>query len=309
MQNLNAIPLSALRTIEVIARTGSLRAAAEELRVTPGALSQRLAKAEAALGQVLFTRSSTGLQPTDLCAQMAPRLTAALAELSSVVSDVEARGRNTLTVTVAPIFASRWLIWRIKRFNDLYPEVSLRVLPAVNVVDLDRSEVDVGIRVGDDPALGVGATKLLDQRVFPVCAPEIARQITTLDDLFRWPVIRETEALYGWQDWLAAVGAAGRVLPPGPTYADASLCLDAAMTGQGIFMAWESLASDALARGQISAPMDVRAKTRAAYWFAVRNHSRRNPSVWHFKRWLETELGCAVQSWTAQHGADAAPAS
>lgn len=297
MRNLNAIPLSSLRTIEVIARNGTLRGAADELGVTPGALSQRLAKAEAALGQALFTRTSTGLQPTEICTQISPRLTAAIGELSSVVSDVQSIGQNTLTVTVAPIFASRWLIWRIKNFNDLNPQISLRVLPAVDVADLDHSEVDIGIRVGEDPALGAGATKLLDQRVFPVCSPDIAARITTPDDIFNVPIIRENELLYGWRPWLAEMGLAGRDLSLGPTYADASLCLDAAMTGQGLFMAWETLACDALERGQIVAPFDVRSLTGATYWFAVRTRSQRNPSVRKFKSWLETELACSVRYW------------
>lgn len=297
MRNLNAIPLSSLRTIEVIARNGTLRGAADELGVTPGALSQRLAKAEAALGQILFTRTSTGLQPTDVCARISPRLTAAIEELSSVVSDVQSIGQNTLTVTVAPIFASRWLIWRIKSFNDLNPEISLRVLPAVDVADLDHSEVDIGIRVGEDPALGAGATRLLDQRVFPVCSQEIAAHIKSPEDIFAVPIIRENEVLYGWRPWLSDMGLQGRDLSFGPTYADASLCLDAAMTGQGVFMAWETLACDALERGQITAPFDVRSLTGATYWFAVRTRSQRNPSVRKFKSWLETELACSVRYW------------
>lgn len=304
MQNLNTIPLSALRTIEAIARHGTLRGAADELGVTPGALSQRLAKAEAALGRTLFTRTSTGLRPTDLCARIAPRLTAAVTELSSVVSDIRSSENNTLTVSVAPIFASRWLIWRIKRFNDQNPGVSLRVLPTQEVVDLDHSEVDVGIRVGTAQSFAAGATKLLDQRVFPVCSPELAAAMETPADMFKLPVIRENEKLYGWRRWLADVGIDGQVLRHGPTYADASLCLDAAMTGQGLYMAWETLASDALERGHVVAPVDRRSKTGSSYWFAVSTRSSRNPNVARFRSWLEAELECSEKFWVEQAGKD-----
>jgi len=168
MHNLNAIPLSALRAIEAIARTGTLASAAKELGVTAGALSQRLAKAEAALGRALFLRTPSGLKPTEICEEVAPRLTRAISDLSGVVSDIRALDNTILTVSVAPIFASRWLIWRIQKFNEQNPAISVRVLPTNEVVDLDRSDIDVGIRVGEDPTMGKGAIKLLDQRVFPV---------------------------------------------------------------------------------------------------------------------------------------------
>lgn len=299
MQNLNSFPLSALRAIEAIARNGTLGRAADELGITAGALSQRLTKAEAALGQTLFLRKSSGLEPTTICAQIAPRLTQAITELSAVVSDISAPTDNALTVSVAPIFASRWLIWRINRFNLQNPNISLRIVPSVEVVDLDRSDVDIGIRVGAGSAIGIGAVKLLEQRVFPVCAPEIASEINAPADLLKLPIIRENETLYGWRSWMADQGLDALSLGTGPTYADASLCLDAAMTGQGVFMAWETLACDALERGQITAPFNRRSLTGARYWFATSQHAKRKPSVRKFKEWLETELACSMQHWNS----------
>lgn len=299
MQNLNSIPLSALRAIEAIARNGSLGRAADELGGTSGALSQRLTKAEAALGQALFIREASGLKPTAICAQVAPKLTQAVEDLSSVVSEIRNREDDTLTISVAPIFASRWLIWRIKRFNEENPSISLRVLPTVEIVDLDHSDVDIGIRIGADPSIGSGAIKLLDQRVFPVCSHELAQRIETLEDLRNIPVIRENELLYGWRTWLAGQDLEVLDLQFGPTYADASLCLDAAMTGQGVFMAWETLACDALERGHISAPFSRRSQTDAAYWFATNQHSARMPSVRKFMQWLEFELDYSVNHWNS----------
>jgi DNA-binding transcriptional LysR family regulator len=300
MQNLNAIPLSAQRAIEAIARNGNLGRAADELGVTAGALSQRLTKAEAVLGQALFIREASGLKPTAICAQVAPKLTRAVEDLSSVVSEIRNREDDTLTISVAPIFASRWLIWRIKRFNQGNPSISLRVLPTAEIVDLDHSDVDIGIRVGENPSIGSGAIKLLDQRVFPVCSPELAQHIETLDDLRTIQVIRENELLYGWRSWLIDQDLEVLDLQLGPTYADASLCLDAAMTGQGVFMAWETLACDALERGHISAPFARRSQTGAAYWFATNQHSASKPSVRKFMQWLEVELDCSVNHWNSE---------
>ena len=297
MQNLNAIPLSALRTVEAILRNGTLARAAGELGVTPGALSQRLAKAEQALGQPLFLRHSKGLTPTRACADIAPRLTRAMTDLSDAVATLQQADQDVLTVSVAPIFANRWLIWRISRFNAQNPGISLRVFPTVDIVDLDRSEVDIGIRIGRGPHIGRGAIKLLDQRVFPVCAPELARDIHGFDDLLRLPVIRENEHLAGWAPWLEATGTDRSTLRKGPTYADGSLCLDAAMTGQGVFMAWETLACDTLERGLIAAPLPQRYTTGATYWCAINARSKSKPAVRKFYKWLQAELSQSVQTW------------
>lgn len=296
MQNLNSLSLSTLRTIEVLARHASLRAAADELGVTPGALSQRLAKAESALGQTLFTRASTGLTPTETCRAIAPRLTATFQDLSSIVADLQESRKNTLTVTVATIFASRWLIWRIKQFTDQYPDISLRLLPANDVVDLDHSEADVGIRVGPDMK-SEGATKLLDKRVFPVCSPQMAAQITKPADLLAFPVIRENEHYIGWEAWLSDMDLAGTKLIPGPTYPDGSLCLDAAMTGQGVFMAWETLACDALERGLVASPFALRSEVGSSYWFVTSKRAAGNPAVKRFRNWLIRELEQSLKQW------------
>ena len=297
MHNLNSIPLSALRAIEAIARTGTLARAAEELGVTAGALSQRLTKAEASLGRPLFMRTPSGLKPTQICEEVAPRLTRAISDLSGVVSDIRAVDNTILTVSVAPIFASRWLIWRIRKFNEQNPTVSVRILPTIEVIDLYRSEVDVGIRISENPTMGIGATKLLDQRVFPICSLETAQYIKEPADFLKMPVIRENEKLYGWDAWLSEHRTSISELKSGPTYADASLCLDAVMTGQGIFMAWETLACDALERRQIVSPFSQRTMTGATYWFATSGVSSRKPSVKLFKSWLQQELECSVRHW------------
>lgn len=297
MRNLNSIPISALRAIEAIIRTGTLANAAEELGVTAGALSQRLTKAEAALGRALFIRTPSGLKPTDVCAAIGPRLTRAINDLSEIVSDIRTVDNTILTVSVAPVFASRWLIWRIRKFNEQNPAINVRIEPTIDVVNLNMSEVDIGIRVSEDPTIGQGAIKLLDQRVFPVCSPELAQRIRTPADLLEMPIIRENDRLYGWDAWLSDKGIPTQVLKSGPTYTDASLCLDAAMTGQGIFMAWETLACDALERGQITSPFNQRSLTCAAYWFATNRKSEGKPSVNKFKTWLQKELESSIEQW------------
>jgi len=297
MNSLNAIALSGLRAIEAVGRCGSLTLAAEDLGVTPGALSQRLTRAEAALGRTLFRREASGLAPTEICRQVLPQLVRGFSELAYAVDDLKGASATALTISVAPLFASRWLIWRIRRFTDRHPEISVRIEPTVAILDLDATGVDIGIRVTARPDEGPNAVRLIDQRVFPVCDARTAAAIHDPQDLFRHPVIRENERLFGWDVWLAPLGLSPSGLPAGPTYTDAALCIDAAMTGQGVFMAWETLACDALDRGALAAPFARRVPAGPSYWLVTARHAARKPGVRQFTAWLREELEVSVASW------------
>lgn len=299
MDPLNRISLIGLRAIEAVARLGSLSAAARELGVTPGALSQRISRTEAQLGRPVFDRSGTGLKLNALGRDMTVRLSRGLAELSAAAMLADPAQDDLLNVSVAPLFASRWLIWRLPGFTDAHPDIRVRLEPISHMVTPGIGGVDIGLRVGRDKWPGLRTEKLLDQRVMPVCAPALAKQIHKPMDLLRLPILRENERLAGWHDWLAPHGIAPSDIPDGPTFADGGLCLDAAISGQGVFMAWETLASDALARDQIVAPLPGRAATGNSYWFVTATDARRKPAISHFRNWLRTELNATTRDWPA----------
>lgn len=112
------------------------------------------------------------------------------------------------------------------------------------------------------------------------------------------PVIRENDRLQGWAEWLTPLGLDPAAIGPGPTYRDGVLCLDAAMPGQGVFMAWETLA-----RGQVFTPFPDRRPTGAAYWFVASRFSARKPTVAAFRTWLQAELDRSVRVWRTVAGA------
>lgn len=290
MQNLNRISLSGLRAIEAVARLGSLGAAAAELGVTAGALSQRISRTEAQLGQPVFDRTSHGLRPTDTGALVIARLLRGMTELSAAVSLADPIQDDVLNISAAPLFASRWLIWRLPRFHSRQPGIRVRIEPVVTMITPGVDGIDIGLRVGRGDWPGVRADKLLDQRVFPVCAPALAHGITTAADLLQLPLIRENDRFEGWQEWLAMHGVTMRSTCPGPEYADGGLCLDAAISGQGVFMAWETLAADAIADGRLVAPVPGRALSGNAYWFVSATEGRRKPAIAMFRKWLQDEL-------------------
>lgn len=294
MKNLNRVHLSGLRAVEAVGRLGGLAAAADELGVTPGAVSQQLQRTEEALGRTLFHREAKGLKPTALGAQVCARLTEGMNELSRAVALAEARDETILTVSVAPIFASKWLVWHLTRYREIDPGVRVRIDADVGLVDPNTEDVDACVRVGPGGWPGVRAEWMLDQQVFPVCHPGMAGQLRTPADLAGVPVVRDRYAMFDWDVWLKPNGLDQSILGEGPVYSDGALCLDAAIAGQGVFLAWEPLASHALASGQIVAPFPDRYGTGDAYWFVTAGAARPSPHVARFGDWLKAELASSV---------------
>lgn len=290
MKNLNQIHLSGLRAVEVVGRLGSLKAAAEELGVTVGAVSQQVQKVEQQLGTQLFERRARGLFPTAQGQAMQPHLSAAMSALATAIATT-ARGReDALTISVAPVFAGKWLVWHLKAFNKACPGIRVRVEAAVDLVDPDRSDVDLCIRVGRGPYPGLNAEKLLNQRVFPVCSPAIARNILEPADIGKVPIIRDPGQMFTWATWLGLYGLDESILQDGPTFSDGSLCLDAAIAGQGIFLAWETLAVYAVQSGQVISPFPDRPATGLAYWLISGKSAPKTRAKRVFGEWLKEEL-------------------
>lgn len=290
MKELNIVSLGGLRAVESVARLGSLAAAADEMGVTVGAVSQRVQRAEAQLDKQLFHRGPKGLTPTQLGADVAVRLTRAMTELATAVRVARSRDDRTLVVSVAPVLAEKWLVWRLQDFNAAHPDVRIRVDATINLVDPNASDVDVCLRVGRGGWPDVRAEKLLDHRVFPVCSPVIAQRLATPADLASVAIIRDTGNMFTWDTWLAPQGLDQSILGEGPSFSDGALCLDAAIAGQGVFLAWETLATNALRTGSLVAPFPGRYPTGHAYWFVTGQNVRKPRRIAAFEAWLRAEL-------------------
>ncbi|AWM24121.1 LysR family transcriptional regulator [Sinorhizobium fredii USDA 205] len=290
MKDLNAIHLNGLRAVEAAGRLGSLAAAAEELGVTPGAVSQQIAKTEAQLGRALFERLPRGLVPTDAGRLLLVRLLSAFAELAEAVAEARRRDESVLTVSVAPVFAARWLVYRLNRFADRHPEVRLRIDATTKLVNLDTSDVDLAIRVGAGHWPGVRAELLLEQEVFPVCSPALAAGLREPADILTLPAVIDEHAMFSWEVWLKAVGLSGAEMTVRHTFNEASLALDAAIAGQGVMLAWQTLAGYAVVKGSLVAPFGVRAKTGFGHYFVTSASRREGKAALAFKRWVREEV-------------------
>lgn len=290
MRNLNKVHLSGLRAAEAVGRLGSLKAAAQELGVTVGAVSQQIQKIESQLGFILFERKPRGLSPLPSAQPVLAQLTNGMSALSTAIEMTERGRTDALTVSAAPVFAGKWLVWHLKQFSRAHPGIKVRVEAAVELTNPTISDVDLCIRVGRGPYPGLHSEVLLKQRIFPVCSPSLAAHFKTPDDMFKLPVILDPDQMFSWNDWLEATGRSGQALQEGPSFSDGALCLDAAVAGQGVFLAWETLAYYALASGQLVRPFPEMVETDISYWLLRSPHHPYDGPVRAFSEWIREEL-------------------
>lgn len=290
MRELNRVHMNGLRAAEAAGRLGTLQAAADELGVTTGAVSQHIGRLEASLGHALFARTPRGLVPTEFGHPFLTRLTSGFAELEGALRSVRLDRANILTLSVAPVFASKWLVSRLAHFSERHSGVTVRLDASTRLVDPDTSDVDLAIRVGDGNWPGVSTRFLLPQEIFPVCAPALAHKLRTPADLATVKIVRDAHSTLKWSTWLEPFGMSEDALADGHTFTDAALALDAAIAGQGVMLAWQTLAQDALATGRLVAPFPHRAATGLGYWAVTSATTRPSKAVRDFIAWLETEI-------------------
>ncbi len=204
-----------------------------------------------------------------------------------------------LTLTVGSVFASRWLIWRIGKFNRLHPDLEVRLVVTGTMIDLAHSDIDCGIRFGRGSWPGVRAELIGGARYSPVAAPALARRIGSPADLAQLPVIRDTASMLPWEAWYRAAGIAP-LEPTGPLYDDPALAFDAAISEQGVLMAVDLMSADAVSDGRLVRPFDIAVESELGYFFIVAEGRREPRKVRLFREWLRQEVPDFVAGYVEQ---------
>ena len=289
-------PLKALRAFESAARHLSFTVAAKELFVTQAAISHQVKGLEDHLGVDLFRRLNRGLVLTDEGQAYLPPVRRAF----DLIHDATARlaeqdESGTLTVTVLPSFAARWLVARLGRFRAAHPDIDVHVSPTANMVDLTRENVDVGIRYGRGEYPGMRTDRLLKEDIVPVCSPQLLAGETALLEAKK--LIHHTLLHHGshgdWRTWLLAAEVDGIDPTRGPVYSDSSHLVEAAVAGQGVALARGVLAADALASGALVRPFELSLPTEYAYYLVCPETRADRAKVVAFRNWLLEEAARA----------------
>lgn len=304
MAMLNRVHLNGLRAVETVARLGSLSAAASELNVSASAVSQQVKRTEEQLGQALFERTASGLVLTEFGTVFTARLGAGFRELAQAIALADEASECTLVVSVAPAFASKWLLPRLSRHFARHPNVLLRIDASVRIADLDRSDIDIAIRLGDGTWPGARAELLLAQEVFPVCAPVIANKLKSIEDLALTCAITDERSMITWESWFEAAGVKPVTFLKGARFTDPMLCLESAIAGHGVMLGWQLLAADALADGRLVAPFGVRAQSGLGYWLVTSAAKTESRKVRDFKIWIREETAATMAQFGSHTSAN-----
>ncbi|EME70221.1 transcriptional regulator [Paramagnetospirillum caucaseum] len=287
-------PLRALHAFEAAARHLSFARAAEEMGVTPAAISQQIKQLEDILGVALFHRGAR-LSLTRPAALVSVDLSDAFDRLASAVGRLAPDGpARPLVVSAPPAFAARWLVPRLTRFQEAHPGIDLHLSATLRLVDLDREGVDVGIRYGPGRYPGLLVERLRLEEVVAVAAPRLAGSLRDLADLTRATLLVNEfmgwdPAFPTWPGWLAEMGAA----PDEPLklrpFGDASLVVEAALAGLGAALVWRTLVSDELAAGRLVALFPGR-PLASAYHLVCLPDRAETPAIRAFRDWIKTEV-------------------
>lgn len=241
-------PLNALRAFEAAGRLEGFSAAAAELGVTPGAVTAQVKLLEDMLGDRLFQRGPKGVVLTPFARRCLPKLSDAfdaLAEASRTLREEAAP--KVVHIATLPSIAQLWLSPRLPELRQAAPEVQISITALEAPANLKRSAYDLNLFFRrEDNALPI-------QRdvIFPVCAPELARRVQTVDDLDHVPCISDATWVEDWGAWLSSFAANRKIVPRGPVYSLYALAVEEALNGAGVLMAHGPLVARHLAAGRL----------------------------------------------------------
>lgn len=292
-------PLNALRAFETAARCLSFNLAAQQLFVTPAAVSHQVKHLEIYLGVKLFHRGNRMVELTSEGRVLAETLSELFAQLDLALDRATAQTIADLRVSALESFAAKWLAPRVHRFHQQHPELRLRIETSNDLVDLQRGNVDVAIRYGPGGYSGVQAERWMEAPVCPVCAPSLlaasSPPLDSPDDLQDHTLLHDESSegrtgVPGWSAWLRAAGAdkvdAGR----GPMFASIYLAQEAALAGHGLALGLAPLVEQDLQSGRLVQPFNLVLDNGYAFWLLRRDAPQRNPAVEAFCQWLHDEV-------------------
>ena len=291
-------PLSALRAFEAAARHMSFSKAADELHVTPAAVSHQIHALEEDLGVRLFHRMNRSIELTASARVLLPGLTEAFAGIQSSVRRLRAHNdTGTLTVTASPSFAAKWLVLRLHRFQEQHPEVDVRISATDAIVDLAKGDFDIAIRYGAGRYSGLEVELLLKNEVFPACSPQLLANgppLRTPADLPAHALIHDQAVerdplVPTWSMWLKAAGVTNVPAITGLSFNNMHLALDAAISGHGVVLAQSTIAAADLAAGRLVRLFSLALPDQFAYYIVTASGALERPKVRAFRDWLRCE--------------------
>lgn len=289
----NFPPLSALYAFEAAARNLSFKAAAEDLHVTPGAISQQIKLLEDRLGTPLFARHTRRIELTEAGRILLAPTQQAFRLLTEAVARVRGNDQaKILSVSLLPSFAALWFVPRLGHFRTRHPEIDVRISATPKLADVQRHDVDVVIRYGLGEYPGLHVEPLLADDLFPVCSPKLLNGPIPLRepaDLARHTLLHD-ELRQEWDLWMRAAGIEGLDISRGPSFSLWDLAFQAAIAGQGVALGRSTLVGEYLRSGKLVKPFHISSHSRFGYYLVCLPERAHEPKIAALRAWLKDEI-------------------
>lgn len=303
IRNTNVIlnlPYTSLRAFEVVVRSTTFSAAAEELGVSQSAVSQHVKALEEWLGQELMTRGARRSVPTKTGVQLARVIAEGLGRISDMCEEIRDKRRsdNSIVISCLPGFAFTWLFPRLLRFDLAHPELSISITTDTGQSAFSRSDSDIGIRYGRGENPGFYVVELMEELVFPVCAPSLiggALPLRSIGDLRHHTLLRDELANLGgdapsWEFWARENNFSMPLPARSRSFGQSNMVIQAAIEGVGVALGREPLVIDALIDGRLVRPFAETALSQLKYWLVCSHGMRASSKIQLFIDWISAEV-------------------
>lgn len=290
------VTLKSIQAFEAAARLSSFSLAADELFVTPSAVSHQIKLLEEQLSVRLFHRMHRTVILTDSGRRYAEEIGAAFARIDKATRDIGRVAKSDiLTLHSTPSFATQWLMPRLARFSALHPDIDLRLNASNDPVDLTREAVDIDLRYGARRLQPAG-TMVLDlptETIVPLCSPTLLEgehPIRTITDLRHHTLIHSEGCLVGWRDFMRLHRKTPIDISRGPRFDRSFMAISAAADGGGVCLESLLLVQRELETGRLVAPFGFDGLKVNGYTLNLLKSCADLPKVRSFQDWLFEEL-------------------
>jgi len=291
-------PLNSLRAFEATGRLLSISRAADELSVTPGAVSQQIRTLEDYLQIKLFKRLNRAIVLTDAGQVFLPLVSSGFDQLVQALQVLERHSCDgPLTITSAPSFISKWLVPRLDKFKTLHPEIDVRIDASQRLVDFVREDIDVGVRFGTGEFPELDSVFLFSFDLIPVCSPALLEKgggLKQVSDLKNYTLLHSNydDLDPGWPDWsmwLAVVEARDVDASHGIYFNQSDLLIQAALDGQGVALVGSVMAESEIAAGRLIQPFQARLPVKLNYHLVTSPQKANIAKIAAFREWVLAE--------------------
>ncbi len=296
-------PIAALRALEATSRHLSFTRAAEELYISQSAVSHQIRHIEDLWNFKLFERQGRRLIITKEGQMVVPVVRDFLDNMNRTLNEItNQESRSSIRISLVQSLAVKWLVPRLGKFNELYPDINVWISTTDNLVNFTADEVDIAIRLGHGIWPDLHIDPLLKEYVFPVCSPRFLKRHSMPKqptDLYNYPLLyrHSFDICPRWRDWFKDAGIAIKSLPRGSRFPDTALSVQAAIDHQGIALARSAHVEQDLESGRLVKLFNIYSESSVSYFLVCPHKLVEQRRIAVFRKWLLQEAAVSQKSF------------